>query len=79
MNQVLTIIARHTRPVLSVEALQRHHMLTDIGIDSLGFLMVLLDLQDMPGGASFTAEQMVHVRTVGDILDIYAPTIEAPE
>lgn len=65
-QSILDIVARAAqRPAGS---LQTGDSLTDLGIDSLAFIMLVLDVEQVLGRSVFNIETVGKLRTVGDLL-----------
>jgi acyl carrier protein len=65
---VLDILAQHAqRPR---EALDAAGVLADLGIDSLKFIVVVLDIEQRLKRHIFDVENVGELRTVGDILSL---------
>ncbi|WP_151637997.1 acyl carrier protein [Noviherbaspirillum aerium] len=65
-NIILDIVARAAqRPA---DTLQPADSLTDLGIDSLAFIMMVLDVEQALGRPAFNMETVGQLRTVGDLL-----------
>lgn len=65
-NIILDIVARAAqRPA---DTLQPADNLTDLGIDSLAFIMMVLDVEQALGRPAFNMETVGQLRTVGDLL-----------
>lgn len=65
-NIILDIVARAAqRPA---GTLQPADNLTDLGIDSLAFIMLVLDVEQALGRQAFNMETVGQLRTVGDLL-----------
>lgn len=63
---ILDLVARAAqRPAGS---LQPGDSLTDLGIDSLAFIMLVLDVEQAVGRPVFNIETVGQLRTVGDLL-----------
>lgn len=63
---ILDIVARAAqRPV---GTLQPADNLTDLGIDSLAFIMMVLDVEQALGRPAYNMETVGQLRTVGDLL-----------
>ncbi|MEL6862983.1 MAG: phosphopantetheine-binding protein [Bacteroidota bacterium] len=79
MKEIYQIIARQTNPALDVEAIKPEHTLAEIGIDSLKFLLLILDLEAHTQSGLFTPERVAEIKTVGDVLsklEAHAPSKE---
>lgn len=65
-QSVLDIVARAAqRPAGTLEP---GELLTDLGIDSLAFIMLVLDVEQALGRSVFNMETVGNLRTVGDLL-----------
>lgn len=65
-QRILDIVARAAqRPV---DTMQASDSLIDLGIDSLAFIMLVLDVEQALGRPVFNMETIGKLRTVGDLL-----------
>jgi len=70
-SDVLDILARHAqRPA---RALEPACEMADIGIDSLKFIMVVLDIEQHLNRRVFDVGNVGGLRTVGDLIELVAP------
>jgi acyl carrier protein len=65
-QSILEIVGRMTDR--AVDTLQPSDSLTDLGIDSLAFIMLLLDVEQALGRPLFDIETVGQLRTVADLL-----------
>jgi acyl carrier protein len=70
---VLEILAQHAER--TPDALDVADVLSDLDIDSLKFLIVILEVEQRLGRQIFDVENVGELRTVGDILDL----VSAPQ
>lgn len=68
---ILEIIALHAR--CSPAALDPIDDLEDIGIDSLKFIVILLEIEEQLGRHIFDVDNVGQLLTVGDILGLVGP------
>jgi acyl carrier protein len=68
---VLDLISTHARPRgISKEELLPHRALTDLGIDSVGTITILLELESEMGLKLDSAFRLTAPETVGDIVTL---------
>jgi acyl carrier protein len=72
MNQdqisILEILAKHAQRAPGT--LETSDVLGDLDIDSLKFLLVILEVEQQLGRHIFDIDNVGHIRTVADILDL---------
>jgi acyl carrier protein len=74
-TSVLEILAQHAqRPPAALDAAK---VLSDLDIDSLRFIVVVLEIEQYLNRHIFDIENVGRLRTVGDILDLVAGSRDA--
>jgi acyl carrier protein len=67
---ILDILAQHAQ--CARDAIDAASELTDLGIDSLKFIVVVLEIEQRLDRGIFDIDNVGQLRTVGDILDLAA-------
>jgi acyl carrier protein len=65
-NAILEVLARHVEK--NPAELHASDTLTDVGIDSLKFIMLVLEFEQLLGRKVFDVNNVGKLRTVGDIM-----------
>lgn len=65
-DAVLAVIAKHAQ--CDVATLTRERVLADVGINSLKFIMVLLEIEQATGKKVMDINKIGQLKTVGDVL-----------
>ncbi|WP_103069469.1 phosphopantetheine-binding protein [Aquimarina sediminis] len=68
MNDILELIVAKTKPLRDIESINKEDELGALGIDSLNFLLLILDLEAHTQQNIFKPENIAELKTVGDIL-----------
>ncbi|GAA3627201.1 phosphopantetheine-binding protein [Flavivirga jejuensis] len=69
MEDILKLIADKTKPPIDKNAIKLEDELSCLGIDSLNFLLLILDLEVYAKKGAFKPENIVKLKTVGDIIN----------
>lgn len=68
-TDVLTIIGKHSIPPLAAADVDRDRLLSELGIDSLKFMMLVIEIEDCVGRPLFQVDEVGAVSRVAHILE----------
>ncbi|MET1253938.1 acyl carrier protein [Aliikangiella maris] len=69
---VAGIMCEQMEPPIAVEQLNREATLADLGLNSLKFMLVIIEIEHRLEKSIFKVELMPELKTVGDVLDLVA-------
>lgn len=70
MEHVLKIIKKYINPKIEVSLIKPDDNLSALGIDSLNFLLLVLDLEAVSNGSKLDPKMIAKLRTVQDLVEM---------
>jgi len=71
-STILGILSQHSEPALAVEQIKHEHGIEQIGLNSLKFMLAIIEIEHQLGRSVFNVDIMPRLKTVGDVLALVA-------
>ena len=69
-KSIIDIISQQTDPPVPAKSITSSHSIEELGLDSLKFMLTIIEIEHQLGKSIFNVEVMPNIKTVGDVLDL---------